>query len=314
MKRAHDYFNPSDIQEPSDTQGLQKKLLKHYFENLTDENQFELIQDLMEMKKIDSVIRVGRLSRSSELPNETLEEAINRQRNDIRKQFDDWFYRGISDYFFIIKEIDLNRYFELFKLLMRTSRHYYNEIDLPENNESHLEEFPGFRDGLCVFSPTYGDKFEGDGDRNFHFTVDILDLDLPRQVYIVSYPCGDDYGFGISFDHLCVLLYNLDERDFKVLLLILGYFESERETKEKEYSRIVEYMMFLSHGHPWMNMRETQEIKKNKGKWFLRAQLNVFALFPELRVTNLEKLEEELLDPSRDSFFNDAFLLQSAYI
>ena len=213
------------------------RLIKQVFGNLDGDQQIVLVQELMEVAKIDSIIGVKRriMIAGTDITapkNETPEE---KRLRTYKQNFEDFVRPFLSTVFRVVRQDYLDICFAIYEILARNSvggRYYGQEEDGDKHlyavDRDHKEDFKNEREQEICFEET---MFSG-----------LIDIKRIRLFAVFPPPEGpDDVVLSISFADLLMIAFN-DASKAYVVLYILGFLDLNRKSfcprreEEKELS------------------------------------------------------------------------------
>lgn len=195
---------------------LQEIALKTLFGTYDHDKQISIIRDLMDIAKIDSIIRnhqpvmicgVDMTAPKDETPEQL---TIRTYRN----QSDEWIYQFLHRSFIVVEKDYLNSCFELFQQIVKLSK-----------GAAHIELRGDERcTGLYACDQMeYGSSYDHENDRH-DWCQSIFTSDIENCVIFSTVGCPRGYLWKIAFDDLFMSFKNHGE-SVGVILFLLGFFD-----------------------------------------------------------------------------------------
>lgn len=200
---------------------LQSETIKSIFRNFDHNKQINLICELMEVAKLDSIIQHDRPMRIAgvEMNSPKNETADEKQQRLYREKFDDWLYEFIPQFLVIVEKSYLDRCFYFFDLITIKAK---GLCGCPNDGFGYCA-----RDDINRLTP-----FNPEQPR-IVLAADIFDADDIDDSHICSRVKSTDNDhyikWRISFHDFFVLIYNRGDDDIYALLSIMGFFDDDEE-------------------------------------------------------------------------------------
>jgi hypothetical protein len=197
---------------------LQESTIKSIFSNFDHDKQVNLICELMEIARVDSVIQQDRIIKVAGVemnaPKDETEEA--KRYRHYRQEFDGWLYDFLPRFIIVIEKDYLDRCFKFFELVLSKSKGFCQC------------QFDGY--GFCIRDDS--DEISPFQDR-MNSAMALMgseSIQTNHLCCVVKSTEGNGFGkWRMSFQDFFVLIYNRSDEEVNVLLLIMRFFGDDTE-------------------------------------------------------------------------------------